>query len=124
MLAERVEHVNHDLEVAHSVRFDSNWTAGSRLVYLTEGVLLQRFSSLDLGNTIFCLDEAHELSGQLVVLCWLLKRNLQRVFRVVVLSATLNVNTFVRYFSTRAQRPRLLDFQRPLLHRVQTLNGG
>lgn len=124
MLAARVASQNAALEVAHAVRFDSNWTEASRLVYLTEGLLLARFAGLDLGNVVFCLDEAHELSGPLVVLCWLLRRNILRVFKIVILSATLNVGSFTRYFSVRAQHPRLLDFQRPLAYKVQTLGGN
>ena len=123
MLAERVSRQNADLRVSHAVRFDSDWTPASQLVYLTEGVLLARFDGLDLGNAVFCLDEAHELSGPLVVLCWLLKRNLLKTFKILVLSATLNAGAFVRYFSTRAQRPSALDFQRPLAFGVRTLNA-
>jgi ATP-dependent RNA helicase DHX36 len=93
-------------EVGYQVRLDSKKSAGTRLLFMTTGILLRRLigdPDLD-GVTHVIVDEVHErtLDGDflLIILRDLLKRREDLV--VVVMSATLNADLFAGYFGSDA----------------------
>ena len=90
-------------QIAHQIRFDSSRTAHTRVVFMTEGVLLrQAVSDPKLSQyDVIVLDEVHERHVTTDLLLGLLKA---RVLpnapnaRLVLMSATVNVNLFASYF--------------------------
>lgn len=105
-LAKRVgyESLNmYGARVGYQVRFDGNKSAETRVLFLTEGVLLRQFARdpyLKEYNVII-IDEVHErhLTGDFLL--GILKRVMSyRVdIRLVLMSATINAALFSRYFS-------------------------
>jgi HrpA-like RNA helicase len=90
-------------EVGYSVRLDAKYRpARSQLLFFTTGVLLRRMhSDLDLGGVSHIIvDEIHERSLDsdflLIILRELLTR--RRDLKVILMSATLNAETFAKYF--------------------------
>lgn len=105
-LAKRVSYESlnqYGSEVAYQVRFDGSKTLHTRLLFLTEGLLLRQFAAdpyLKMYNVII-LDEVHErhLTGDFLlgVLKRLLSYRLD--IKVVLMSATINSALFSKYFS-------------------------
>lgn len=73
----------------------------NRLVFLTDGLLLTRIRRGDLAKcSVLVIDEAHEESVNMTLLFWLI-RELLAVYprlRIVLASATLDIERFVNYF--------------------------
>lgn len=91
-----------DSEIAYQTRFDKTKTSATRMLFLTEGVLLRQMvddPSLQRYNVII-LDEVHErnISGDLLVA--LLRSTCQRRedLKLILMSATININLFQEYF--------------------------
>lgn len=89
-------------EVGYSIRFDDCSNRNTRIKYVTDGVLLREMiSDPNLSKyRVVILDEAHERSLQTDILMGLL-RNLQDLrsdLRVVVMSATLEIDLFLSFF--------------------------
>lgn len=89
-------------EVGYHVRFDSRQCDATRVLYMTDGMLLREaFSDPDLRKfSVIVVDEAHERTIDTDVVLGLLKLLLQRrpSFRLVVMSATLDVAKIRSYF--------------------------
>ncbi|RKP10386.1 P-loop containing nucleoside triphosphate hydrolase protein [Thamnocephalis sphaerospora] len=88
--------------VGYTIRFDDRSTPRTRLRYMTDGVLLREtMSDPDLRRyQLVIVDEAHERSLDTDMLLGLLKRARRRrpELRVLVMSATLNVEKFSDFF--------------------------
>ncbi|KAL4232518.1 putative ATP-dependent RNA helicase dhx33 [Mactra antiquata] len=94
--------------VGYCVRFDDSTTEKTKIKYMTDGMLL-RESILDplmKRYSIVILDEAHERTIQTDVLFGVVKsaqrqrqRNGMRPLKVIVMSATMDVDHFSQYFN-------------------------
>nr|CAD2174188.1 unnamed protein product [Meloidogyne enterolobii] len=91
-----------DSEIAYQTRFDKTKTSSTRMLFLTEGVLLRQLvddPGLQRYNVVI-LDEVHErnISGDLLVA--LLKSACQRRedLKLILMSATINIELFRSYF--------------------------
>ncbi|GAB4816131.1 hypothetical protein N2152v2_003177 [Parachlorella kessleri] len=91
-------------EVGYSIRFEDCSSPATRIKYLTDGMLLREalLDPLLRNYKVVILDEAHERTVHTDVLFGLLKGVLAKRkddFRLVVMSATLDVAAFCRYFN-------------------------
>ncbi|GAX84032.1 hypothetical protein CEUSTIGMA_g11456.t1 [Chlamydomonas eustigma] len=104
-LCRRVAHESlnvHGNEIAYKIRFTSTMTGGSRVVFMTEGILLRmmatdpQLSSFD----VVIIDEVHERHLNTDFLLALLRAVLlQRPeLRVVLMSATISFQAYSDYF--------------------------
>ena len=88
--------------VAYKIRFDGNATSATRIIFLTEGLLLRQMQ-MDVTlkqYDVIILDEVHERHLQSDLLLGLiadiiLKRD---DLRLVLMSATINLDLFTKYF--------------------------
>ncbi|KAI8075164.1 P-loop containing nucleoside triphosphate hydrolase protein [Gongronella butleri] len=99
--------------VGYGVRFDKKYTDSTEVVFATEGHLLQtllpKFNSGAIefnrfnGISVLFLDECHEHSKELEVLLFLAREILhpdhRPDFKVVLMSATPDVNALMAYFA-------------------------
>jgi ATP-dependent RNA helicase DHX40 len=97
-------------EVGYQVRFDDCSTSATKIRYMTDGCLLREFlDNRELSRySVVVLDEAHERSLATDILFGLVKNLLGKPgsdfkrrkspFKVVIMSATLNVTKFSRFF--------------------------
>uniref|UniRef100_H2ZFU6 RNA helicase n=1 Tax=Ciona savignyi TaxID=51511 RepID=H2ZFU6_CIOSA len=90
-------------QVAYKIRFEGTKTASTRILFLTEGLLLRQMQqdvNLSQYNVII-LDEVHERHLQSDLLLGLLRNliaNGDTQLRVVLMSATINLELFSKYF--------------------------
>ncbi|KAH9584956.1 DEAH (Asp-Glu-Ala-His) box polypeptide 34, variant 3 [Schistosoma haematobium] len=90
-------------KVGYQVRFERSRTKATRILFLTEGLLLRQMqmdpflSDYD----VIVLDEVHERHWQTDCLLGLVKCLIvvRPKLRVVLMSATINVNTFAKFFN-------------------------
>jgi len=92
----------HGSQVAYQIRFDSNRSERTKILFLTEGLLLRQLSADPLLEqySVIIIDEVHErhLTGDLL-LAVLRSLIAQRAdLRVVLMSATINTRMFADYF--------------------------
>ncbi|KAI8811883.1 P-loop containing nucleoside triphosphate hydrolase protein [Cladochytrium replicatum] len=87
--------------VGYKIRFDRSITSSTRAIYMTDGVLLREaivdpiLSEYD----AVLLDEAHERSLETDVVLGLLKRAAhKRPLKIIIMSATLDVQKFSDFF--------------------------
>lgn len=95
-------------QVGYSVRFQACYSAKTTLKYLTDGMLIREAMIDEYLNQygVIVLDEAHERTLQTEILFGILKKILQhrngdaslKPIKVVVMSATMNVKLFKKYF--------------------------
>jgi len=107
-VAERVakeKGVNVGELVGYTIRFEDVTSPNTRLKYMTDGMLLREalLDPLLQKYSVVILDEAHERSVQTDVLFGIVKsaqakRREIRPLKVVVMSATLNISEFEKYF--------------------------
>ncbi|PHJ25062.1 helicase [Cystoisospora suis] len=106
-LARRVSHELHEPAVGnlvgYRVRFEEVSSAKTSLMYLTDGMLIREAirDSLLSRYSILILDEAHERSTKTDVLLGLVKILLKErkdFFRLIIMSATLDVRKFEKFF--------------------------
>ncbi|KAL6754390.1 putative ATP-dependent RNA helicase DHX34-like protein [Haematococcus lacustris] len=104
-LARRVSYETlnvHGDEIAYKIRFASTMSGGSKVVFLTEGILLRMMSSDPLlaAVDVVIVDEVHERHLNTDFLLALLRALLlQRPeLRVVLMSATINFQAYADYF--------------------------
>lgn len=111
--------------VGYSVRFDEKTTENvTRIKYLTDGMLLRELLlSPDLESySVVCLDEVHERSLRTDVLFGLLKElqakrrraTGQTPLKLVIMSATLDVDKFVSFFDGHCQMLNVEGRQHPV----------
>ena len=90
-------------EVGYSIRFEDLTSAKTRIKFLTDGLLLREALTDPLLSrySVIMVDEAHERSMSTDVLLGVLKkiRRRRRDLRIVVSSATLQAEDFLRFFS-------------------------
>lgn len=94
-------------EVGYQVRFEDRTTAGTRINFMTDGILLSKIQEDPLlrDYSAVMVDEAHERSLNIDFILGLLKR-LQKKraeagllpLKIIITSATLEKEKFVRYF--------------------------
>lgn len=89
-------------EVGYSIRFEDKSSKRTRIKYATDGVLLREIMSDPLLTqySVVILDEAHERSMQTDILMGLLKevQKVRRDLKIIVMSATLQVELFQSFF--------------------------
>jgi ATP-dependent RNA helicase DHR2 len=94
-------------KVGYSVRFDQSTSPSTRIKYLTEGMLLQEMlRDGDLKEySCVIVDEVHERSVNVDLILGFLKqlvrkrRNTKKPLKVIVMSATVDVESISRFFS-------------------------
>ncbi len=111
-------------EVGYSIRFEDKTGPHTKIKFVTDGVLLRECMSNNALSkySVVILDEAHERSLQTDILMGLL-RQLQDTrpdLRIIIMSATLQVELFCAFFKVRSRSPRhyylaCLIFLLPLL---------
>jgi len=96
--------------VGYAVRFDDKTSGRTTIKYMTDGVLLREAMTDPLLTryAVVVLDEAHERSLQTDILFGLIRRaQRQRPdLRVVVMSATLEVESFQKFFEQKRKEGR------------------
>ncbi|RDD43533.1 putative ATP-dependent RNA helicase DHX34 [Trichoplax sp. H2] len=88
--------------IAYQIRFEESKTRATKVLFLTEGLLLRQLVSdptLSLYNVIV-VDEVHERHVQGDFLLGILKDLLpiRRDLKLILMSATININLFANYF--------------------------
>ncbi len=90
-------------EVGYSIRFEDLTSAKTRIKFLTDGLLLREALADPLLSrySVIMVDEAHERSLSTDILLGVLKkiRNRRKELRIVVSSATLQAEDFLRFFA-------------------------
>lgn len=104
-LAKRVNYESMDMygsEVAYKVRFDTTSTAKTKILFLTEGLLLKQFANDPYlrAYDVIIVDEVHERHVSGDYLLAVLKKLLvyRKDIRIVLMSATINAALFGKYF--------------------------
>ena len=89
-------------EIGYQIRFERQKTDKTRVLFLTEGLLLRQISADESlsGYNVIVLDEVHErhLHGDFLlgaIRCLMQKRP---ELKVILMSATININLFKNYF--------------------------
>ena len=90
-------------EVGYTVRFDDKTSKNTRLKYMTDGMLLREclIDPLLRRYDVIILDEAHERTIATDILLGLLKAAREKrkgSFRLIIMSATLDVEGYQRFF--------------------------
>lgn len=114
--SERGDHKTGDI-VGYRVRFDESCTNKTSIVFLTDGMLV-REAVLDKGTfsnySVVVLDEVHERSLQTDLLLGLLseavkkRKNSNNPLKVVVMSATLVIESFRSFFNSLSMSCNLI----------------
>ncbi len=90
-------------EVGYSIRFEDLTSAATRIKFMTDGLLLREalVDPLLSRYSVIMVDEAHERSVSTDVLLGILKkiRKKRPELRIVVSSATLQAEDFLRFFA-------------------------
>ncbi|XP_071450187.1 probable ATP-dependent RNA helicase DHX34 [Hetaerina americana] len=96
----------YDSTVGYQIRFEKSRTQHTRIVFITEGLLLRQVSKdQNLSNyDVIVLDEVHERHLPGDFLLGLLKCLLhqRKDLKLVLMSATINIQLFKEYFSNEA----------------------
>ncbi|GMS97289.1 hypothetical protein PENTCL1PPCAC_19464, partial [Pristionchus entomophagus] len=104
-LAKRVSYEtlnSYGSEVAYKIRFESTATKRTKMLFLTEGLLLRQFASdplLQMYNVII-LDEVHERNLNSDLLVGLLRDLVAKRddLKLILMSATINLELFTDYY--------------------------
>lgn len=90
------------MQVGYSIRFEDMTSMSTRIKYMTDGMLLREalMDPLLSRYSVIMIDEAHERSLSTDILLGILKkiRRKRKELRIVVSSATLQAEEFVRFF--------------------------
>ncbi|CCD25313.1 DEAH-box RNA helicase PRP16 NDAI_0E04960 [Naumovozyma dairenensis CBS 421] len=94
-------------EVGYSIRFEDQTSSGTKIKFMTDGILLRETlldNSLDKYSCII-IDEAHERSLNTDVLLGLFKTLLteRRDLKLIITSATMNAQKFSNFFGNAPQ---------------------
>lgn len=97
----------HTSEVGFQIRFEKNLNSNTKILFVTEGLLLRQISDNKLLSEydVIILDEVHErhLHGDFllgIMKCLLYQRN---DFKLILMSATINIQLFEDYFGSYAK---------------------
>ncbi|EPB90295.1 hypothetical protein HMPREF1544_02820 [Mucor circinelloides 1006PhL] len=89
-------------KIAYQVRFEGTKTARTRILFLTEGLLLRQYAADNMLSMydVIVVDEVHERHMMGDFLLALLKKTLsqRKDLYVVLMSATINAELFAQYF--------------------------
>ncbi|ORE07685.1 P-loop containing nucleoside triphosphate hydrolase protein [Rhizopus microsporus var. microsporus] len=89
-------------QIAYQVRFEGNRTHRTRVLFLTEGLLLRQYTADNMLSMydVIIVDEVHERHMMGDFLLSLLKKTLaqRKDLYVVLMSATINAELFAQYF--------------------------
>ncbi|KAL9551091.1 hypothetical protein MBANPS3_004422 [Mucor bainieri] len=89
-------------KIAYQVRFEGNKTSRTRILFLTEGLLLRQYATDNMLSMydVIVVDEVHERHMMGDFLLALLKKTLaqRKDLHVVLMSATINAELFAQYF--------------------------
>ncbi|OQR94125.1 pre-mRNA-splicing factor ATP-dependent RNA helicase, partial [Thraustotheca clavata] len=93
-------------EVGYAVRFEEKWDEERTMIkFCTDGMLVRETMSDPLLSRydVIMLDEAHERNLETDILFGLIKKILRKrpELRVIVASATLDIDSFIRYFTCK-----------------------
>ncbi|KAJ1931224.1 putative ATP-dependent RNA helicase DHR1, partial [Linderina macrospora] len=117
---------NYSSTVAHQVRFDTNVSDKTRVKFMTEGVLLRELATdfLLTKYSVLITDEAHERSLNTDILLGVLSRVVRlrqklatedpkkhRPLKLVIMSATLRVDDFVKNTRLFPTPPPVINVQ-------------
>lgn len=85
------------------MRFEEKKGKNTKVTFVTDGMAIRELM-ISVHYDVFILDEAHERSINTDVLMAILKSKLQtgKKFRIVVMSATIETNKFLRFWDTEA----------------------
>ncbi|KAI8988337.1 P-loop containing nucleoside triphosphate hydrolase protein [Mycotypha africana] len=104
-LARRVSYETlneYGTEIAYQVRFEGTKTNRTRILFLTEGLLLRQYAADDMLSMydVIVVDEVHERHMMGDFLLALLKKTLAKRndLYLVLMSATINAELFAQYF--------------------------
>lgn len=106
-------------ECGYAVRFDNKTNFKTRIKYMTDGLLLKEYVSRNssfAGYSCIILDEAHERTLRTDILFGLVKRELEKRpndFKVVIMSATLDADSFSEFFNRYFPEMVLIILQCP-----------
>ncbi|KAK2787013.1 hypothetical protein FQN52_007455 [Onygenales sp. PD_12] len=114
-------------EVGYSIRFEDVTSASTRIKFLTDGLLLREalVDPLLSRYSVIMVDEAHERSISTDVLLGVLKKIRKRrpELRIVVSSATLQAEEFLRFFAGDEFDPENESELGGSIGRIITLEG-
>ena len=104
----------------HSNVGTSMTDSANRLIFMTDGTLLNEIKSGEVGKySVVMIDEAHERSVNIDTILSLLKHSLPQFpeLRVIIASATVDAETFIRFFGGPDKVERYLSdgFTYPIL---------
>lgn len=93
----------HGSEVGYQIRFDKSKTSHTKILFLTEGLLLRQVSSDPMLSAykVVILDEVHERHLSCDFLLGIMKcLTIQRPdLKILLMSATINIELFSEYFN-------------------------
>lgn len=112
-------------EVGYSIRFEDLTSAKTRIKFLTDGLLLREALADPLLSrySVIMVDEAHERSLSTDILLGVLKkiRKKRPELRIVISSATLQAEDFLRFFSE--EKSIRNDEEQSAIGRIISLEG-
>lgn len=88
-------------EVGYRIRFETRGTQQTKIFFETEGIFLQDISNdpnIDERYSVIILDEVHERSLNIDVILAMLRNIKPEKTRIVLMSATIDIEKFSRYF--------------------------
>ncbi len=90
------------VDVGYVVRFDSNFSPETQLIFMTEGLFLKKIQDPHFWNDVgfIILDEFHERSSNIDLILGLCfeRKILNNDLQIIVMSATLNTEKLKKYF--------------------------
>ncbi|KLJ07094.1 hypothetical protein EMPG_17417 [Blastomyces silverae] len=114
-------------DVGYSIRFEDVTSSSTRIKFLTDGLLLREalVDPLLSRYSVIMVDEAHERSISTDVLLGVLKKISKRrpELRIVISSATLQAEEFLRFFAGDEFNPESEDELGGSIGRIITLEG-
>src|SRR4051794_37270795 len=114
-------------QVGYSIRFEDVTSASTRIKFLTDGLLLREalVDPLLSRYSVIMVDEAHERSISTDILLGVLKKIRKRrpELRIVVSSATLQAEEFLRFFAGDEFNPESENELGGSIGRIITLEG-